>query len=139
MRNRVLLTGTLLLICAGAAIGEDDGSGLVGRWTGDSICVGDRPACKNESVVYRIAKPPDRSGNVRIEADKIVGGSVVNMGAIDFKYDREAKTLTGQIPIGVWRFTVADKAMEGTLTLMPENTVMRRVKLAKESPARRSS
>ena len=133
------MTGTLLLTCAGAAIGEDDGSGLVGRWTGDSICVGDRPACKNESVVYRIAKPPDRSGNVRIEADKIVGGSVVNMGAIDFKYDREAKTLAGQIPIGVWRFTVADKAMEGTLTLMPENTVMRRVKLAKESPARRSS
>ena len=129
----------VLLAGAGAATAEEDGIGLVGRWTGDSICVGNRPACKNESVIYRIAKPPDREGRITIEADKIVDGSIVYMGAIEFKYDRGAKTLVAQVPVGVWRLTVADDILEGTLTLAPENSVVRRVKVSKEKPARRSS
>src|ERR1700730_45903 len=71
----------------------DDGSSLVGNWTGDSICVDNRPACRDERVVYRIAKPPDSSGNVAITADKIVNGKPELMGVLDFKYDSEKRTL----------------------------------------------
>jgi hypothetical protein len=61
------------------------------------------------------------------------------MGAIEFKYDREARTLVGHIPVGVWRFTVSENSMDGTLTRIPENSVVRRVKLVREAPPRRSS
>ena len=30
-----------------------DASSVVGTWSGESICVGNRPACKDEVVVYR--------------------------------------------------------------------------------------
>lgn len=127
----------VLLAAPASARATEDGSGL-GRWTGESICVGSRPACTNESVVYKIAKPPDQARKVTIEADKIVDGQTVRMGSIDFKYDREVRTLIGQVPIGVWKLTVSGNSMEGTLTQTSDNSVVRRVKLVKEPPSQRS-
>lgn len=31
-------------------------SDVVGTWTGESLCVGNRPACQNEVVVYRFGR-----------------------------------------------------------------------------------
>ncbi|MFL6227445.1 MAG: hypothetical protein ACJ741_01545 [Pyrinomonadaceae bacterium] len=115
----------------------NDGSALVGNWIGESICVGDHPACHDEKVIYRIKQPPDAAGNVEISADKIVDGKPENMGVIRCKYDGEKKTLTGDLESprykGVWEFAVRGDTIEGTLTVLPEKTVARRIKVKKEA------
>jgi hypothetical protein len=120
-----------------AAAITDAGSSLVGNWTGDSICVGNRPACHDEQVIYRIPKAPDSSGKVTITADKIVNGKPELMGVLDFKYDSEKQTLIcdftrGNIH-GLWELTVKGNTMEGTLMLLPDKTLVRRAKLKKET------
>jgi len=115
----------------------DDGASLVGNWTGDSICVGNRPACHDDRVIYRIAKAPDASGNVTITADKIVNGKPELMGLLDFKYDSEKRTLvcdfTRGNTHGLWELTVKGNTMEGTLMILPEKTLVRRIKVKKEA------
>src|ERR1700730_14631993 len=115
----------------------DEGSSLVGNWTGDSICVGNRPACHDEQVIYRISKAPDSSGNVTITADKIVNGKPELMGVLDFKYDSEKQTLvcdfTRGNTHGLWELTVDGNTMEGTLMVLPDKTLVRRIKVKKET------
>jgi hypothetical protein len=115
----------------------DDGSELVGNWTGDSICVGNRPACHDEQVIYRIAKPPDSSGNVTITADKVVNGKPELMGVLEFKYDPEKRTLVCDLTRGnthgLWELTVKGNTMEGTLMVLPDKTLVRRIKVKKEA------
>lgn len=114
----------------------DDGANLVGNWTGESICVGPFPACHDEKVVYRIQRAPDAKGNVSITADKIVNGKPELMGVLDFKYDPEKSTLvcdfTRGNTHGLWEFTVKGDSMEGTLVVLPDKTLARRVKLKKD-------
>src|SRR6266404_3918870 len=89
----ILIFGAVSIIPSSttASAITDDGASLVGNWTGDSICVGNRSACHDEQVVYRIPKAPDSSGNVTITADKIVNGKPELMGVLDFKYDSEKR------------------------------------------------
>jgi hypothetical protein len=126
----------LIHFSAKAVAVNDDGSSLVGNWTGESLCVGNRPACHDEKVIYRIPKAPDEAGNVTITADKIVNGKPESMGALDFKYDREKQTLTCDFTRGtthgLWEFTISGTTMEGTLVTLPDKTVARRVKVKKE-------
>jgi hypothetical protein len=126
----------LIHFSAKAVAVSDDGSSLVGNWTGESLCVGNRPACHDEKVIYGIAKAPDEAGNVTITADKIVNGKPETMGTLDFKYDREKQTLTCDFTRGtthgLWEFTISGTTMEGTLVTLPDKTVARRVKVKKE-------
>ncbi len=115
----------------------DDGAELVGYWTGGSICVGNRASCHDEQIVYRIAKGPDPAGNVTITADKIVNGKPELMGVLDFKYDSEKRTLvcdfTRGNTHGLWELTVKGNTIAGTLMILPEKTLVRRIKLKKEA------
>jgi hypothetical protein len=141
------LASISLLAHVGSVRGEsslmDDGSALVGNWVGESICAGANTSCHDEQVIYRIKQPPDSAGNVEIVADKIVDGKPVNMGVIRCKYDGEKKTLTGDLESsrykGVWEFSVRSDTIEGTLTLLPEKTVARRIKVKKEAAQSRAS
>ena len=125
-------------LCAarGAQVTEDDAK-LVGNWAGESICVGNRPACHDEKVVYCISKSADKPGVFVIIMDKIVDGKPENMAVLDFKYDAVKRTLVGEFTRrsthGVWEFTVNGDAMEGTLTILPDKTIGRRVKVKKEA------
>jgi hypothetical protein len=126
----------LIHFSANAVAVNDDGSTLVGTWAGESLCVGNRPACHDEKVIYRITKAPDDAGNVTITTDKIVNGKPETMGVLDFKYDGGKHTLTcdftrGQTH-GVWELTVKEDTMEGTLIVLPDKTLARRVRLKKE-------
>jgi hypothetical protein len=114
----------------------DDGSPLVGNWTGESICVGNRPACHDEKVVYRISKTPGKSGSVTIIMDKIVEGKPETMAEFEFKYDAEKQTLVNEFTRGhthgVWEFKVAGGTIAGTLIVLPEKTIARQVKVKKD-------
>jgi hypothetical protein len=141
----IAVCGILMLsVAAGLAMGEgaarlgptaDEREKLIGDWTGESICIGNHPACHDEQVVYHISKSPDAPDKVIIAADKIIDGKPDPMYVLDFKYDSEKGTLTGEFSNsryqGVWEFMVKGDTMEGTLSLLPAKTIVRRVKIKK--------
>lgn len=114
----------------------DDGSKLVGNWTGESICIGNNPSCHDEKVIYRISRTSGEPGKVTIAADKIIDGKPELMYVLDFKYDGEKGTLVGEFQNaryhGLWEYTVKGDLMEGTLSLLPDKKVVRRVKVKKD-------
>ena len=106
---------------------------VLGTWKGESICVGNRPACKNEIVVYRFEAIPDKVGVVLNFADKIIDGQRVPMGKLEFHYDEAKGELSCEFTRnqnhGLWQFTVLGDAMEGSLVLLPGRDQVRSVKV----------
>ena len=106
---------------------------VMGTWTGQSICTGNHPACKNEVVVYRVEAIPDKPGMVTMFADKIIGGKREPMGKLDFQYDRTREALSCEFvrgrTHGLFEFKMTGDTMEGTLVLLPEKSVGRRIKV----------
>ena len=104
-------------------------SHLFGDWTGESVCqVKDSP-CRDEKVVYHIAKGSEPT-IVNVNADRIVDGKTVNMGTLEFTYDKEASTLVNS-DHGRWELILKGKKIEGTLTLA-NASLYRRVTLVKK-------
>jgi hypothetical protein len=122
----------MLAMCASALISAtQDESKLLGDWRGDSTCAATGTACRDEKVVYHIAKIPGKPSYVSVSADKVVNGAGINMGTLEFSYDPNKQTLSCEYVQGVWRITVDGNKMEGTLT-RPDKTIFRRVTLKKE-------
>jgi hypothetical protein len=93
-----------------------------GTWTGKSICVGDHPACKNETVVYRFMPFTAAPWQVRCLADKIIEGKRLPMGALMFQYDDRTHGLRCELTRGnhgVWSFTLAGDSLLGDFTFLP--------------------
>ena len=112
---------------------------LTGDWTGESICFGNNPSCHDEKVIYHISAPAGDADRVTIAADKVVNGKPEPMGVIDLKYDADKQTLTGETQTAryrlLWEFTIKGSLMEGTLSVLPEKTIARCIKVQKnESP-----
>lgn len=106
---------------------------IAGTWTGTSTCVGNRPACRNETVVYRFVLIDGNPHQVRLLADKVVDGRRVAMGALVFDVNETSGVLRSEFKRGqthgVWSYTVAGDTMTGTLVILPEGTVGRDVKV----------
>src|SRR5215213_8891477 len=101
-----------------------------GNWYGDSVCQVKNSPCNTEKVVYRIIQMDDAATKFLMQADKIINEKPEFMGTIEFQFDAASKTLTGKYRDSVWKFTVGEKEMEGTLTLA-DGTIYRRIKVAK--------
>ncbi len=116
---------------------DDKGAQLVGNRAGESICVGYRPACHDEQVIFRIANPPEAKGKVTINADKVIDGKPEEMWVLDFTYDPVKQTLVNEFTRGsthgLWELTVKRDTIEGTLATFPDKTIGRRVKVKKET------
>ena len=120
--------------CLGLHAGQAPGLDfLAGTWTGTSTCVGDRPACKNETVVYRFVPLDGHPSQLRLLADKILDGKRVPMGALVFDVDERSRTLRSEFTVGqthgVWSFAVTADSMTGTLVILPEESIGRDVKV----------
>src|SRR5262245_26590256 len=134
---RVLLLGVYLAATALPApkrvLWQSKQSAISGTWTGTSTCVGNRPACKNETVVYRFVPVEGHPGQARLLADKIIDGKRVPMGALIFEYDERAGKLTCEFTRGnthgIWSYSIAGESMTGSLVLLPERSVGRDVKV----------
>jgi hypothetical protein len=104
----------------------------VGTWTGTSTCVGNRPACKNETVVYRFVPVGDQPAKLRLYGDKIIEGKRVPMDALDFDYDQKAGSVRCEFRIGnshgVWSFMAEGDSLAGELIILPDSTKGRDVK-----------
>ena len=110
---------------------------LIGDWSGESKCVGTNTLCHDEVVVYHITRSKADKKKFTIAADKIVNGKPDFMGNIECDYDAEKQTLRSEFRIprtggtGVWLFNINGDEINGTLTVMPENEIGRRVKVKK--------
>jgi hypothetical protein len=125
--------GTCLAVMASPQVsGQTPLNAFVGTWTGTSTCVGDRPACKDETVVYRFVPLGDRPQQLRVLADKIIDGKRLPMGALVFAYDAGKGELRSEFTIsrthGIWTYSVAGDSLTGTLIVLPERSVARDVK-----------
>jgi hypothetical protein len=118
----------LLILAANSAPAQ---STVAGTWRGESVCVTEASACRNENVVYYIKDVADRPGVVLIQADKIVDGKAVTMGTGEWRHDRDRHTLEWHTGQGVWLLTISGNRMEGTLTLA-DKTVFRKMMLEKD-------
>jgi hypothetical protein len=126
----IVCFGNMSLQCQPAATQTSHASALA-TWKGESICVGNRPTCKNEVVVYRfeaIAGKPDRA---LLLADKIIDGKRVPMGKLELRYDESKREMSGEFTRGqthgLWQYKVTGDSMEGTLVLLPDRELVRRV------------
>lgn len=110
---------------------------IVGTWAGTSTCVGNRPACKNEAVVYRFVPLDGHPKQVRLYADKIIEGKRVAMGALVLEVDEQHRTVRGEFTRGQthgeWSYTVAGDSMTGELVILPGRSVGREVKARRVS------
>jgi hypothetical protein len=113
------------------AASPSDTSGIAGTWRGRSVCITDAPACHNEDVIYYVKDVPDRDDVVFIQADKLVDGKAVTMGAGQWQYDRKQHRLEWSTPKQVWLLKIAGNRMEGTLTLA-DKTIFRKMTLEKD-------
>jgi hypothetical protein len=138
--SMMLMIVSLFAAESGAQNKHDDAADnrekLIGDWTGESICQGYRSACHDEKVVYHISKTLDKPDTVTLRADKIVDGKPELMGVLEFKYDAEKGTLTNEFTRGnthgIWELTVKGDTIEGTLIILPDKNIGRRVKVKKE-------
>ena len=105
---------------------------IVGTWTGTSTCVGNRPACKNETVVYRFVPVDGHPEQVRLYADKILDGKRVPMGALVLEVDQQSRRLRGEFTRGQthgeWSYAVQGDTLTGQLVILPDRAVGRDVK-----------
>jgi hypothetical protein len=105
---------------------------ISGTWTGTSTCVGNRPACKNETVVYRFVPVDSHPEQVRLLADKIIDGKRFPMYALVFEYEEQTGKLTSEFTRGnthgIWSYSIAGESMTGALVVLPERSVARDVK-----------
>jgi hypothetical protein len=135
---RTLLISALLFsltpsLQSAAARLRPNSASVIGTWKGESICVGNRPACKNEIVVYRFEAVPGKAGVVLLFADKIIEGERVPMGKLEFQYN-EAKgelscEFTRNQTHGLWEFKLSGDSMEGGRVLLPAREPGRVVKV----------
>jgi hypothetical protein len=122
----------------------------VGIFAGDSICVGNRPACKNEKVVVAL-ESTGRDGDLLLTFDFTRDGVRVPFFKQKLQYDRSAKYFTGKFLTSrewvneamrpgtelVFTITVVatyTNVLEGTITLTDSNTVVRRMILKRVNP-----
>jgi hypothetical protein len=106
---------------------------VIGTWSGESVCVGKRPSCKNETVVYRFEPVSGKSTVVTLLADKIIKGKRVPMYKLDFQYDEAKRMLSCEFTQGhthgAWEYKITGDKIEGTGIVLSNKSVTRRVKV----------
>lgn len=111
---------------------------ILGDWRGTSKCVDlvAAPACKDEVVLYHMLPVAGATGRVLCKADKIIRGVAEPMGDIEFHYRTDTDCWESEIENprfhAVWSFTVKGRTMTGTLVLLPDHTLVRKVATKKD-------
>jgi hypothetical protein len=119
-----LVVSWVLALAAGPAGWSQPAPVLLGRWVGDSQCVGARPACRAEHVVYQIDSAG--AGALTVRGARVAGADTVDMGPLACRLGAARAEASCRVGVGVWRFWLARDQLEGALTLA-DSTVARHV------------
>ncbi|HUP89145.1 MAG TPA: hypothetical protein VM100_07345, partial [Longimicrobiales bacterium] len=99
-----------------------------------SICKANKPACKDEVVVYHIEPVAGKSESVTINASKIVNNVAEEMGTLTCVVDEKVRTVTCPMPAkvrpGLWQFKWRGNHIRGTLT-EPSGKLIRQIDLSR--------
>ena len=86
--------------------------------------------------MYEIVATPGKPNAVTVNADKVVDGKRVPMGALDFTLDADGGGWTTEISTprvhAIMRLAVSGTRMHGSMTLLPSKAVVRKMELQKE-------
>lgn len=98
---------------------------FTGTWAGTSTCVAkNRPACKNEVIVFRFVPFPAAPWQTRLLGDKIVEGKRLAMGAFICQYDEKTHGIRSEFKVGnthgEWSFTAEGDSLIGALITLPD-------------------
>jgi hypothetical protein len=109
-----------LLACASALAKPTSSQGptaqLEGEWRGRSLCVTTkRPACTDESVVYRIKRHAPGTEAFDIAAFKIVDGKEEFMGDLACNFEATRQQLLCPQGQGAWQFRWDGRQLVGVL------------------------
>lgn len=125
-----------------------------GTFAGESICVGNRPDCKNEKVVYVVESTGRDTSEILVTSDSWQGDVRVPVFRQKLHYDQKinyfngrfltARDLTRDTGAGTragttftYTITITNSGpdiIEGTISLTDSNTVVRRIKLKRVKP-----
>ena len=89
-------------------------------------------ACHDEINVYRFSESAARPGWFSGTGSKVVSGKETSIGTLDWQYDAKSHILERNNPSGSFRSSVKDNKIDGTLILLPDDTVYRRIQLTKD-------
>lgn len=137
MRNSVrsvvfLATVIVTISVAQSAKPAAGDSPLSGDWRGDSICTVRPSACNDEKALYHIKKLGDQPNRFSVQADKIVNGKALDMGAtMECSFAPDNHALTCSTPKLVLHLTLKGKSLDGTMNLS-DGTVWRNISLKKD-------
>jgi len=101
---------------------------IVGDWKGSSLCQIKNSPCHDEIVVYHITKG-NTADSITVQANKIVNGVEEDMGILHFRVNAEKNEFTSDEYKSLWRFTLKDAKLHGTL--MHGDVLYRIIELAK--------
>jgi hypothetical protein len=133
---RAIVAGIIAVGSMTAAFGADMAS-FIGTWRGTSTCVNREfaPACKDEVVVYEVART-DAPGTAHIKAYKIVNGEKLLMGELDYTYDETNACWAGEFRNDhvhiVHRLKIDGTSMSGTLSDVETGTKVREMALKRD-------
>ena len=133
---RVIVAGLIALASMTAASAADMAA-FVGTWRGTSTCVNREfaPACKDEVVVYEIART-EKPGTAHMKAYKIVNGEKLLMGEMDYTFDVKNACWAGEYRNDhvhiVHRLKIEGTSMTGTLSDVETGTKVRVMALKRD-------
>ncbi|HEV3224980.1 MAG TPA: hypothetical protein VGZ90_19020, partial [Puia sp.] len=87
---------------------------VVGDWSGTSICQIKNSGCQDEQAYYRITKTKTPL-IYKVTGYKIVKNDSLNMGTLDFNYDKQSHSLSCTTQNGIFTFVITGKNMDGEL------------------------
>lgn len=128
-----LLTVILCLNTSVANPSPQMRASIIGTWTGESICFGKRPACKDEVVVYRFEEVPGKPDQFTLFGDKIIKGKREPMGKLEFQQDQTTGLYSCEFRVGrthgLIQLKLTGNTMQGTLVVLPGKKEGRRIKV----------
>ena len=104
---------------------------VTGTWRGNSECAIKNGACHDEINVYRFSELAARPGWFSGTGSKVVNGKEISMGTLNWQYDAKSHILESNNSSGSFRLSVNDDKIDGTLILLPDGIVYRRIHLTK--------
>ena len=114
---------------------QNEDSAVVGVWEGESKCTVAGSPCRDEHVIYEIARD-EKTGGQKIDAYKVVNREKQFMGTLSCQYHAEKKNLScsGGNPQmkSDWEYFVSGDTIEGTLVIGDERTLYRKISLKRK-------
>jgi hypothetical protein len=136
--QRNLLATAFVTVATGAQAAPTASNGstdqLVGDWRGRSLCVTTtRPACTDETVLYRISKDKSGGNAFHLEASKLVQGKFESMGdAMACNFEATRQQLLCPMGNGQWQLRWDGQKLFGGLLL--DGALFRVVQVDKTKP-----